>query len=414
MKKLFRSKTFIFAAIMALFIIGQIVGTVTIRSMFLNYKIEELSPQVENIAGEIAAGGFEVSRKNDFIVKAYDVYGKEMDIYSDESNVHPAVNEDKVAEMLISYIPKVIAGNKVADLENISGQPSESIIIGTPVIKNGSTVGAVFLLKPASDFSAVLNGFYIVFSVTLLAGTGFIGMFLALYLKETKQLEQTRRDYIANISHELKSPIASIKALTETLADNMVQDENAKNKYYSIILKESGRLQKLISDMLELSRLQTGGTAFQKEVIDTRAFMHELDDKYFVLADEMGISFEITEKARNAPDIYSNRDRLLQLFNILIDNAIKFVGENGRIIVDSEVHRGHVTMQVLDNGTGIGKSALPYVFDRFYKEEEAHNTRGSGLGLSIAKEIAEGLGEDISVSSEYGKGTVFSFTAKKA
>lgn len=101
-----------------------------------------------------------------------------------------------------------------------------------------------------------MNGFYYVFTGTLLLGTLIISFFISSYLKEMKQLEKTRRDYIANISHELKSPIASIRALTETLADGMIQDEEKTNKYYGIILSECARLQRLIYDVLELSRMQ--------------------------------------------------------------------------------------------------------------------------------------------------------------
>lgn len=228
-----------------------------------------------------------------------------------------------------------------------------------------------------------------------------------------KRLEKTRRDYIANISHELKSPIASIRALTETLADGMIIDEEKTNKYYGIILSECARLQRLIYDVLELSRMQNKIETWDKEKLDTHELVELIDSKYSFLSDEMGIVFEITENTRNLPAVYSNKDKVLQLVNILMDNAMKYVKEDGKIIFDAVVHSRVISIRILDNGPGIAEEDLPYIFERFYKSEKSHNEKGSGLGLAIAKEIANGLGEKISVTSKTGIGTIFQFTIKR-
>lgn len=138
-----------------------------------------------------------------------------------------------------------------------------------------------------------------------------------------------------------------------------------------------------------------------------------IESKYSFLSDEMGIVFEITENARNLPAVLSNKDKVLQLVNILMDNAMKYVGEDGRITFDAEVHSRVVTVLISDNGPGIAKEHLPYIFERFYKSEQSHNEKGSGLGLAIAEEIVNGLGEKISVTSKPGKGTIFQFTLKR-
>lgn len=414
MRKFFSNKKMIFIAIAVLYILGQLAGTFAIKNFFINYKIDELSPRLHYLAEEIGSGDFSISKNADFILKAYDVYGVEMDIFTDEKGEGLEIDNDLISKGLASYVPKVIAGNEVADLVKIEGQSGESIVIGAPMVKDQEVSGAVFLLKPASDFNAVLNGFYLIFFITLLVGTIFIGIFIFHYLQETKMLEQMRREYIANISHELKSPIASIKALTETLADDIIKNEETIAKYYGIILKESNNLQKLISDMLEMSRLQAGSMPFEKQNLSTNALMQELYEKYATIVGEMGIVFEVTEAAMHLPEIHTNRDRLLQLFNILIDNATKFVGEDGKIVIDAETHSRYIKFLVSDNGDGIEKSVLPYIFDRFFKEDKAHNKSGSGLGLSIAKEIIKGLGEEISVASESGKGSTFSFTVHRS
>lgn len=413
MRRWFSNKKALFTAFLILFILSQILGTIVIKSLFVHYKIKELSPRLAYIANEIATGKLEFSRNNDFILKAFDIYGNELNLFNEEIHESVGISETFINQGLVRHIPKSIAGNKVALLERIEGQASESIVIGMPIIKDETVTGVAFLLKPASDFEAVLNGFYLVFSVILIGSTCFIGLFLYLYIKEIKDLEQMRRDYIANISHELKSPIASIRALTETLADKVVHEEETKEKYYGIILKESVHLQKLISDMLELSRLQSGKVAFLKDEIDTKSLMQDLNDKYLVLASDLDITFEITSRAFSAPRLYSNKDRILQVFNIFIDNAIKFVPEAGSVLIDAKIHRKYVTFYVIDNGPGIDQSILPYIFDRFYKEDTSHNNNGSGLGLSIAKEIALGLEESITVSNTPTKGASFAFTIQR-
>ncbi|NTV88756.1 MAG: hypothetical protein HGA22_00095 [Clostridiales bacterium] len=415
MKKLLIGRASIFIAIIIIFVFGQIMGAIIIKSFFINYKIRELSPQVSYIAREIAEGRAMVSRRAGYMVKAYDTSGVEMSgIYIDDPPEWSQVIEEDVYRTLIQAIPKISVGKDLAVLQKVQNEKLESIILGKAIIKDGKNIGTVFLMQFAGDYQAVLNGFYLVFCITLIAGTLTIILFLYFYLKEIKHLEQTKRDYIANISHELKSPIASIKALAETLSDNLAQNNEDRDKYYGIILLESNRLQKLISDMLELSRLQSGKEVFRKEVVNTGVIMRQIHDKYFTFLDDLDIRFKVTEAAMAAPDIFTNRDRLLQIFNILIDNAAKFAFEGGVITVDAAVSHGLVTMIVADNGKGIEKSVLPFIFDRFFKEDKSHNNGGSGLGLSIAKEIIDGLGESITVKSEYGKGSEFSFTVRRA
>ena len=114
------------------------------------------------------------------------------------------------------------------------------------------------------------------------------------------------------------------------------------------------------------------------------------------------------------PPLFTNEDRILQLLHILMDNAFKFVQEDGKVTLDACIFRTCVRISVRDNGVGIAKDVLPYVFDRFYKEDKARNTQGSGIGLSIAKELIHGMGEKIEVTSEPGKGSEFSFTVKRS
>ncbi|MEC0233793.1 HAMP domain-containing sensor histidine kinase [Paenibacillus kribbensis] len=415
MKKFVSNKKGIYIAILLCFILGHLGGTYAIKQIFLNYKLKDLFPLVSIIAADMAEGAKNtISKKADpFILKAYDLNGNEIETEEEKGPVLFDIDPEVFKNALTEYIPQVLIENKWAEFKNISGLPSKSVVVGTPIVRNGKATGVVFLLEPSSEFQAVLNGFYLVFTATLLLGTMVIGYFLSSYVKEMKLLENVRRDYITNISHELKSPITSIRALTETLADGMIQNEEKKNNYYSIILTECARLQRLIGDVLELSKMQYKKEFWDKQKLSSNELIAFIVSKYSLLADEMGLAFEISDRAKNLPDVYSNWDKIIQLLSIIIDNAMKFVHEDGKITLDATIHSKYITIFVSDNGTGIAEEDLTYMFERFYKSEKSHNGNGSGLGLSIAREIVNGLGEKLEVKSRWGEGTMFLFTIRR-
>ncbi|WP_052723697.1 sensor histidine kinase [Paenibacillus wulumuqiensis] len=404
----------IYIAILICFIVGQLAGTLVIKHLFINYKLKDMYPQATMAAANIAEGRTDIIHSGQFILKAYTLSGQEITLGSETPQDMFHVASQQFREALTGYIPQVLGEGRLATTRDISGLPNHSIIVGVPIMHQGQPIGAVFLMEPSSEYQAVLNGFYVVFTVMLVVCTLCIGYFLSSYLKEMRRLDKARRDYVANISHELKSPIASIRALTETLADGLIHEEEKKNNYYSIILSECARLQRLIQDVLELSRMQNKQDTWVKEPLDSGEWMEFIESRYSFLAEELGIAFRISDQARSLPPLLSNRDKLIQLVNILIDNAMKFVGEDGLITLDAVVRSRSVTIRIADNGPGIIKEDLPYIFERFYKSDYSHQGNGSGLGLSIAHEIVQELGEDITVQSEPGQGTIFQFTIKRA
>ncbi|RNF41205.1 sensor histidine kinase [Planococcus salinus] len=412
MKRLFSSKLWIAFVILAIFISGQLLGAFAIKHYFIESKIEELQPSL-SLIGEEVADGEKISRTNDFLIKAYDVHGQEIDVYSDDL-ARSSSDDAKVNEKLTSHLPKIISGKTDAEIREVPGYSSQAIIIGQPLIQDNKVTGGIYLLKEARAYQAALNGFYLVFFVTLAVGTLIILVFLWTFIKEKNQLEQMRKDYVANISHELKSPLASIKALTETLSDHVVTDPQKIDQYYSIILRESARLEKLIADLLELSRLQHKKTAFTKTKVDTNEVIKEVTEPFAILADEMDLQFHITDQAKNLPATYSNKDRIIQVLTILLDNAFKFTPVQGNVTIDAKVTGRKAGIIVSDDGPGISKEILPKIFGRFNKEDLSHTSVGSGLGLSIAFEIMEQLGENISVESQTDSGTTFTITLKRA
>jgi len=417
MNKTVRRRVLLISAIVVFYLAAQAAGSFAIRQMFMQQVINDLKPQAKVIAAQYAAGNARVSRQEPYIVKILDVFGNQA-VLADGDEEEPTDKEAEFDRIILSALkkelPSVIGGKEISGFEDIPGLEEQSLIIGEPALSGTTVVGAVFLMKPTSDYRAVLNGFTIVFSVTMLAGVLLFSILLKMYLDDSKRLERVRREYVANVSHELKSPISSIKALTETLSDGLASDDGTRQRYYGIILNESNRLQKLISEILELSRLQSGRAVITKQKTDAGKMMQTVRDEYTVRADDLGIEFTVTETALGLPSLFTNEDRIQQILHILLDNAFKFMGENGKVTLDARIFRTHVLISVCDNGAGIAKDVLPYVFDRFYKEDKARNSSGSGLGLSIARELLRGMGEKIEVKSEPGKGSEFSFTVKRA
>lgn len=240
---------------------------------------------------------------------------------------------------------------------------------------------------------------------------GAVGMFSDITQQE--RLERTRREYVANVSHEMRTPLTAVRALIEPLKEGMVRDEEARMRYYDIILREVMRLTRLISDLMELSRLQSGTLAIEKERMQLDELLYDVCDRYSFTAAERGLSFDVKGDFSELPEVYTNADRVEQLMVILLDNAIKYT-EKGGLTASSEFDGDKVTISVSDTGIGIAEEDLPYVFDRFYKVDKAHSGKGSGLGLSIAKELWNWMGETLTVTSKKDKGTTFRFTVARA
>ena len=227
---------------------------------------------------------------------------------------------------------------------------------------------------------------------------------------ESERLEQTRRDYVANVSHELRSPLTAMRALIEPLSDGMVTEEDDRRRYYDILLREIIRLSRLIDDMLELSRLQAGILPIQQSSFCLSSMLDDLALRYSSQADERQLTLALPANRAACPLVRGDPHRIEQVLIILLDNAIKFTPAGGRISLEMDWSQDQVQVRVRDNGIGISPSDIPHVFDRFYKADKAHQQPGTGLGLSIAREILQLMGQTISVQSKPGEGTVFSFT----
>ncbi|GHU57699.1 hypothetical protein FACS1894133_1080 [Clostridia bacterium] len=235
-------------------------------------------------------------------------------------------------------------------------------------------------------------------------------------------LEQTRRDYIANVSHELRTPVTAIRAMGETLIDGMADSPEKRELFYNNIVRESGRLSRLVNDLLELSRLQSGKTAIEITRFDVRAVVRNVYNVFAQVAEDCDVTLTLRGAAGTAVDVaagtavdaaagtaadttadvyaYGNADRVEQVLVVLTDNAIQHTPDGGRVFMEiSDIAGTHCEISVTNTGSHIDEEHLPFIFDRFYKADKAHTNGGSGLGLSIAREIMLLLGGSINADN---------------
>jgi two-component system phosphate regulon sensor histidine kinase PhoR len=224
-----------------------------------------------------------------------------------------------------------------------------------------------------------------------------------------RRLERLRRELTANVSHELRTPLTSIKGFAETLLGGAMRDEATARRFLEIIDKEADRLVKLVDDLLDLSRLEDKRISLQLGQVEVGTLVDETLARLRPLAGQRTIDVQAPPTAVVA---LADRDRLSQVLTNLLDNAIKFTPDGGRITVGWRCTNGEVEISVSDSGPGIPEADLPRIFERFYKADRARPAHpgGSGLGLAITKHIVEAHGGRIAVRSSPGTGTTFTVT----
>jgi two-component system phosphate regulon sensor histidine kinase PhoR len=234
-------------------------------------------------------------------------------------------------------------------------------------------------------------------------------------ISELRKLEKMRSDFVANVSHELRTPLTSIKGFIETLLDGAYRDPNLSRRFLKIIDFEAGRLHRLISDLLDLSQLETNQMRLRMEDVDIAGAVDEVMVIFNERINEKHLEFS-TRFQENLPKVKADPDWLRQVFINLIDNAIKYTPSGGKVWIEAEEKGEFVEVKVCDTGIGIPEEDLPRVFERFYRVDKARSRQqgGTGLGLSIVKHIIKSQGGDIRVESKKNEGSKFIFLLKKS
>ncbi|SDK41194.1 two-component system histidine kinase PnpS [Natronincola ferrireducens] len=225
---------------------------------------------------------------------------------------------------------------------------------------------------------------------------------------EIRKLEKIRSDFVANVSHELKTPLTSISGFVETLKSGAIEDEDTKNRFLDIIDIETQRLARLIDDILTLSEIESSQHKMLNQQILSSEVLKEVEEMMEPIASNKEIQLTFTIDT-NLPMIYGNRDWFKQMFINLIDNAIKYTLSGGKVQLTAYKKYNNIIISVKDTGIGIPKKDIPRLFERFYRVDKARSRKvgGTGLGLAIVKHIVLSLKGKIRVNSEQGKGTEF-------
>lgn len=238
---------------------------------------------------------------------------------------------------------------------------------------------------------------------------GIVGTVLLFRdITESERLEQTRRDYVANVSHELRSPLTAVKGLIIPLKEGMVKDEIKKNHFYDVIYDEIERLNRLVNDLFELSRLQSWNKSFDMQTVNIQNILYDQQDKFILLAEEKNIKLNVKEN-ENPVLANGNIDRISQVLTIFIDNALKYSSEYNTITLSAFNRDNKVLVSIHNTGSCINQEDLPYIFDRFYKSDKTHKEQGAGLGLSIAKEVIIRMNGKVHATSDGLNETNFLF-----
>src|SRR6478735_1776851 len=263
------------------------------------------------------------------------------------------------------------------------------------------------------DFSTKSDPFILRATISAIQKeTGFInGIIIVLHdITEQEKIDQDRREFVANVSHELRTPLTTMRSYLDALAEGAWQDKDLAPTFLNVTQTETERMIRLVNDLLQLSKLDSQDYRFSRDPINFVKFYHYIIDR-FEMTIEQGISF-VRDLPNEAIYVAIDQDKITQVLDNIISNAIKYSPEGGTITFSIAQHTHEIVVSIKDQGMGIPKSNLAKIFERFYRVDKARTRKlgGTGLGLAIAKEIIEAHDGRIWADSQEGKGTTIYFT----
>jgi two-component system phosphate regulon sensor histidine kinase PhoR len=337
------------------------------------------------------------------------------DISTEKTKLQTILSNMADAVMMVDVEGKVVLGNRATErLFNVR----EKDAIDKPLIEVVNDHEADEILKlclktsqtQTGQFESVISKRFIrVIAVPLVDDSLTGALLLFQDLTELRGLQTMRRELIGNISHELRTPLAGIKAMLETLKEGAIEDKQAAADFLSRIEGEADRMTQMVSEITELSRIETGRAELRMTPLNLKLLVEEVAAQLNPLAQRHQVTIT-TDLATDLPAGRGDKDRIRQALVNLVHNAIKFNHLGGKVTVSTRADEESVIVSVSDTGVGIPEEELPHVFERFYKADRARTRGGSGLGLAIAKHIVQAHGGSIWAQSEEGQGSTFSFS----
>ncbi|OIN57896.1 sensor histidine kinase [Arsenicibacter rosenii] len=234
-------------------------------------------------------------------------------------------------------------------------------------------------------------------------------------IEELRRIEQFRREFLADVSHELKTPIFAAQGFIHTLLDGAIDDEKVRGKFLAKAAKSLDGLDALVKDLVALSQLETGEVKMHFERVDLHEVVGEIFDQLEKIAHNKGVSLKVRTDKPNGTWVKADPQRIVQVMTNLIENAIKYGNEHGKVLVSLEEDKKNILVSVKDDGPGIPPEHLSRIFERFYRVDKSRSKErgGTGLGLAIVKHILNAHKSKITVMSKMEKGTTFSFKLEK-
>lgn len=243
---------------------------------------------------------------------------------------------------------------------------------------------------------------------------------VGLAVKELKEknetlekLNQVKSDFVSTVSHELRTPLTSIKGFTEAILENNPTKEQQK-EFLKIIKEESNRLTRLINDLLDIQKIESGKIELDMQTINLKTLIESKKEEFQGIANEKNINY-VTELPKSEIKVRADKDKLSQILTNLVDNAIKYTNPNGKVLLKVLNKKGAIQIDVKDTGIGIPKKDLPLIFEKFHQVDmgESRIVGGTGLGLAICKSLVQEHRGEIWAKSRFNRGTTFSFTLPK-
>jgi two-component system phosphate regulon sensor histidine kinase PhoR len=375
--------------------------------------------------------------EGDFRAQASDGTGDALDVLSDSLN-QTATRLDKTIRTLTeernlssailgSMVEGVLVVNAAERVVFANRSFAEILGMGVPPQTGSGLVECVRQTELIEAVHKVLGGeprveaeivtgtlrqHYFAATVASVRTTGTDGAVLVLHdITDLRKLERVRRDFVANVSHEFRTPLTAIQGFAETLLAGAMDDPQNRGRFLEIIVEHSRRLARLTEDLLMLSKMDADRLDFETRRIPVGPFIESCMETAQPRARDKDLRLSVNQPTK-IPDIAGDRRRLTEVLQNLLDNAIQYTPAGGQIMVSAEVSGSEVVFTVLDTGIGIPQAEQPRIFERFYRVDVARSREvgGTGLGLAISKHLVEGHGGRIWVESEIGQGAQFHFS----
>lgn len=388
----------------------------TVFAFFLSSRITAPIRQMQKAANRMAKGDFRTKVQivsSDEIGDLAHSFNR-MAEQLDENVQALSTEKDKLANILKSMADGVITINTQGEII-ITNPPAESFLNPNPDQLPDSLkemLEAVIKLERNVKKDIHLNGRILSVVMAPLYSNKMIHGAVTLLREVTyeRKLNKLRRDFLANVSHELRTPISMLQGYSEAIIDDIANTPEEKKEYAQIIYDESLRMGRLVNELLDLAKMESGNVQLQFCKVNIKIMLDKMVHKYSSITHEAGIQL-ISDISQDLDEVVFDADRIEQVLTNLIDNAIRHTAHGGKIILSAKLKSdGKILLEVKDSGEGIPEEDLPFIFERFYKADKARTRgqSGTGLGLSIVKNIVDAHGGTISVRSQQGQGTTFS------